>query len=154
MRGDLAVEVRGPAAGNLGGTLRTTALWSEAIVFDEIAVALDDCFATLRAARVFPVADHARQISGVDVAKSCLLADFDGAQQVGGASIPRIGHFVVTMKCGAVPRNGGGDSGGKVWEAAQLFGGGVEAGDEQRNDLEPHAHAVNASDAVKNRADA
>src|SRR5579872_4702585 len=39
--GDLAIEVRGPAARDLGGTIGTTAVGSEAVVFDEISVAAD-----------------------------------------------------------------------------------------------------------------
>src|SRR5258708_29650751 len=58
------------------------------------------------------------------------------------------------MKCSYVPGNVGGDVGEEFREAAQFVCGVVEAGDEQRHDLEPHAHAVNAPDAVENRTDA
>src|SRR5258708_33007981 len=110
MRSDLPVEVGCPAAGNLGGAMGTTALGGKAIVLDQVAVPLDDRFATLWTTCVFPIADHARQISGVDVAKSRLPADFDGAQQIVGPRIPRIGHFVVPMKCSDVPGDVGGDA--------------------------------------------
>ncbi len=39
--GDLAVELGGPAAGNLGETFWAVAFGSEAVVFDEISVAAD-----------------------------------------------------------------------------------------------------------------
>ncbi len=43
----------------------------------------------MRAACVFPIADHAGKIAGVDVAQAGLVADFDGAQQVFGVGIAR-----------------------------------------------------------------
>ncbi len=154
MGGDLAVEVGCPAAGNLGRTMRTPAFRGQTIIFDQVAAPLDDCFATLRASRVFPVADHARQIARVDVAQSSLPADFDRAQQIVRPRISRIGHLVVPMKRGHVPGNVGGDASEEFCQAAQFVGGVVEAGNQQRHDLKPHAHAVNAADAVENRSDA
>ena len=39
--GDLAFEVGGPAAGDCGGAGGAAAIFGEAIVFDQVAVALD-----------------------------------------------------------------------------------------------------------------
>src|ERR1700733_1330683 len=77
---DLAVELRGPAAGNLGGAARAAAFGSQAVVLNEISVTADQRFAALRAAGIFPGTDHAGKISGVDVTKACLLTNFGSAQ--------------------------------------------------------------------------
>ncbi len=77
--GDLRFEASGPAAGDCGRALGTAAIGGEPVVLDQIAVALDQSFAALWAARVFPWADHAGKIAGVDVAKPRVAADFDGA---------------------------------------------------------------------------
>src|ERR1700722_15455220 len=101
-RGDLTVEASRPASRNFRGTLGTTSLRGEAVTFDQITVALDQSFAALRAARVFPIANRARKIAGVEVAQAGVLADFDGAQQVFGIRIARdiVLHLVVAVKCG------------------------------------------------------
>jgi hypothetical protein len=153
---DLAVEAWGPAAGDCGGAVGATAVGGEAVIFDEIALALDQSLAALRTARVLPIADHARKIAGVDVAQAGLAADIDGAQEVVGGGVARdiVLHFVVAVKSRDVPGNVGRDAGEEFGEAAQFVGGIVEAGDEQRDDLKPQAHLVDAADALENGRDA
>src|SRR5580658_179488 len=79
-RSDLTVEASRPASRNFRGTVGTTSLCGEAVIFDQITVALDQSFAALRTARVFPVADPTGKVAGVEVAQAGVLADFDGAQ--------------------------------------------------------------------------
>ena len=120
----MAFETRGPAAGDRGGTVRTVAIGGEAIILDQIAVALDQSFMALRAARVFPLADHAGKIAGVDVAEARLAADFDGLQQIfdSGVAGDIVLHFVIAVKGGDVPRDIGRDAGEEFGEAAQFVG--------------------------------
>ena len=81
------------------------AVGGEAIVFDEVAAALNESIATVVAARVFVFPDHARQIAGVNKAQSRLLPDFDGAQQVARLRVFGIFHIVVFVKCSYMPGN-------------------------------------------------
>ena len=154
--GDLAVELTGPAAGNLAGTIRAAAFGSQAVVLNEVSVAADQGLTALRTARIFPLADHAGEVASVDVTQSGGLADFGGTQQIFGSGVALTVplHFVVGVKCGDVPWNVAGDAGEEFGEAAQLVGGVVEAGDEQRHDLKPQSHLVNAADAVEDGGDA
>ena len=80
--GDLAVELGGPAAGNLVGTIWAAAFGCQAVVLDEISVAADQSLAALWTTRVFPLSDPAGKIAGIDVTQSCITADFGGAQQI------------------------------------------------------------------------
>src|SRR5271167_1589862 len=104
VRGDLAVELCRPAAGNRRGTGWTTAVRGQAVIFDQVAAAPDQRLAALRAARVLPISDHAGKIASVDIAQARPLADLRGSQQVFGVRIARdiVLHFVVAVKCGDV----------------------------------------------------
>src|SRR5580658_1859214 len=128
MGGDLTLEAGGPAAGDWG--------------------------CAVGASRVFPFADHAGEIAGVDVAKSGLAADFDGAQQVFGVGVARIGHLIVAVEGGDVPGNVGGDLREEFGEAAEFVGVVVEAGDQERHDFEPQSRLMDAADAIENGSDA
>ena len=88
---------------------------------------------------VFPAADLAGKVSGVDVAEAGLAADFDGLQQICNVGVAGdiILHFVVAVEGGHVPRNVWRDSGEKFGEAAEFTGIVVEAGDEEGDDFEP-----------------
>ncbi len=154
--GDLTVELCGPPAGNLAGTTGAAAFGSQAVVLNEISVAADQRLTALRTTGVFPMADHAGKIAGIDVTQSGGKADFGGAQQIFGSgvavTIPL--HLVVGVKCGHVPWNVCGNAGKEFREAAQFVAGVIEAGDEQRHDLQPQSHLVNATDAVEDGGDA
>jgi len=67
----------------------------------------------LRAAGVFPGADPAGEIAGIDVAQAGGLADFGSLQQIFdvGIALAVSLHFVVAVKCGYVPRDIGRDGG-------------------------------------------
>ena len=80
--GDLAVEVRGPAARDLGGAARATAVGCEAVVLNEISVAADQSLAALRATRIFPRADPAGKIAGINVTQARRLTDVGGSARV------------------------------------------------------------------------
>src|SRR5205809_2373012 len=71
MVGDLALEFWCPPARNGRVARRAVSLRGEPIVLDEVAVALDQHFAAIVAAGVFEIADHARQVSGIDVTQAC-----------------------------------------------------------------------------------
>jgi hypothetical protein len=154
--GDLAVESWRPATGNLVRAARAAAIGGQAIIFDEVAVAADERFGALRAARVFVIADSARKISCIDVAQACLVADFGGAQKIFCRRIALAVtlHFVVGVEGSDVPGNFGRDTGDEFAEAAEFVVGIVEAGDEQRDDLKPQTQRVNAADAVEDGSDA
>src|SRR4029077_21081605 len=97
----------GPAAGNLAGTAWALAVGGQAVVFDEISVAGDERFTALWAASVFPVADHAWKIAGVDVTQSGVLTDFRGPDEIFWrcVALAIILHFVVSVERGHVPGN-------------------------------------------------
>src|SRR5580704_319890 len=154
--GNLTLEAGGPAARDRGCAVGTGAVGSQAVLFYQVAAAFDQSCMALRAARVFPGADHAGKIASIDVAEARLAADFDGAQQVFGIRVARdiVLHFVVAVKGGDVPGNVRRDSGQEFGKAAQLVGGIVEAGDEEGDDLEPEPHLVDTADAVEDGTDA
>ena len=79
MRRNLAIELSGPTAGDLAGTRGTSAVGSQAVVFDVISVSSNQSLAALRAAGVLPMADPSREVTQVDVAQPRGLADFGGA---------------------------------------------------------------------------
>ena len=105
---------------------------------------------------VFPAADLAGKVSGVDVAEAGLAADFDGLQKIFNVGVAGdiVLHFVIAVKGGYVPGNVWRDSGEKFGEAAEFAGIVVEAGDEEGDDFEPETHLVNAANAVEDGTDA
>src|SRR5208283_2689277 len=68
--------------------------------------------------------------------------------------VARIGHFVVAVEGGYMPGNTGRDAGQECGEAAQFVGRIVEAGNEERDDLKPQAHVMDAADAVEDGSEA
>ena len=61
------------------------------------------------------------------------------------------GHFVIRMEGRDVPGNIGGDAGQEFGNGAQFGVGIVEAGDYQRDHLQPESHLVDAADGIENR---
>src|SRR5258706_7506537 len=59
---------------------RTAPVRSDALLLDDVAVALDQQVAAIRAVGVLPAANPAREISRVDEPKPCPHADFTGVQ--------------------------------------------------------------------------
>ena len=112
----------GPAAGDCGGALGAVAVWGEAVVLDQIAVALDQSFVALRAARVFPFADLARE----GCRRRCSGGRTGGrfrrrAGDLRGSCRGRlVVHFVIAVKGGDVPGDIGRDFGEEFGEAAQF----------------------------------
>src|ERR1700722_13834509 len=160
MRSNLAIELGRPAARDRGFAARASAFGSQAVLFDQVAAAADQRFAALQAARVFPLANAPRQVASVDVAQASFAANFRGAQQVFDVGIALTAsliialHFVIAVKCGDVPWNVGRDACKKFGEAAQFIVIVVEAGNQQRNNLEPQSALMNAANAVENGGDA
>ena len=97
---------------------------------------------------------YAGKIAGVDVTKARARPDLGGAQQVFGPRVAGIGHLVVLVKRGDMPGNVCRNSGEKFRQPLQFVVGVVEAGNEQRNDLQPEAHRVQAADGVEDRLQA
>src|ERR1017187_6466283 len=91
------------------------------------------------------MSDLAGKIAGMDVTQPRCLTNFGSPQQIfgGGVSLAVSLHFVVRVKGSDVPRDVGRYPGNEIREAAKFIGGVIEAGDEQRNDLEPQSHLVN-----------
>ena len=65
----------------------------------------------------------------------------------------RRGHLVVAVERGDVPRNIGRHLGHEPRQAVDFVARVVEAGNQQRDDLEPDAHRVQLTDRVENRSD-
>src|SRR5690242_9978992 len=94
----------------------------------------------MMAAGIFPFANLARQISWIHIFQAGLLAEFDDAEQIiaSGAAIP-VGHFVIGMKRGHVPRHKRIDTRDKLCHAFELVSIIAEAGNDKRDDLDPEA---------------
>src|SRR5450631_130792 len=152
---DLAIELSGPATGDLAGTTGASAFGSQTVVFDEISEPADQSLAASRAACVFPMSDLAWKIAGIDVTQPRCLTNFGSLEQVfgSGVSLAVSLHFVVGVKGSDVPRDVGRYPGDEIREAAKFIWGVIEAGDQQRNDLEPQSHLVNPADAVEDGTD-
>src|SRR5208282_841900 len=105
MGGDLAVELGRPAAGDLGVASGATAFGRQAVIFDVVAVAGDDGLVATRAARVFPRADLAGKVAGIDVTETGLAAELRTLQQVFDVGVALVFslHFVVAVEGGDVP---------------------------------------------------
>ena len=140
--GALAVEAGAPAARECGvrsaGRRRPAV---SAVVLNQVAVARDQALAAGVAGGVLEVADAPGQVAGVDVAQARVAADRGRALQHRRRGVRRIGHPVVLVERGDVPRDVGRDAGEERRQAAQLRVAVVEAGDEQRDDLHPDARA-------------
>src|SRR5215471_8149401 len=135
MVGDLAFKLPRPAARDRGTAGGATALWSEAVIFNEIAVALDQQFAAVVTASIFQIANHSGQISRIDIFQAGLRSDFGGTQQIFGSGVVGIVHLVVLVKCSHVPWNEWRDAGEKLSQATQFVLGIVKARNQQSDDL-------------------
>src|ERR1700675_4952160 len=104
--GDLAVKLRAPATGYGARAFGALAIGGIPVVLDLVAVALDESGCALRTARVLELTDPARQVPGIDEAKSGALADIHCAQQVGGLGIGGIGHLLILLGRSDMPGEG------------------------------------------------
>src|SRR5437763_2188759 len=120
MISDLPLELRRPTAGNGCVARWAASFWSETIILDEIAVALNQHFPAVVTTGIFQIADHSRQISGVNVFQARLLSDFSCTLQIFGLCVIRIVHLVVFVKRGHVPRDEWRDAGERVGSATQF----------------------------------
>ena len=134
-----------------GGAL---AFRGQLVFFDRISIALDQHFATVMAMSIFQILHPPGKIASVDVAQSSFTADGGGAQQIFGTRICGRSHFVVLVKGGHVPRDVGRDVTQKGGQVPQFVVAVVEAGNEQGDDLQPHAHLVQTADGVEDRLQA
>src|SRR5580700_3588499 len=73
--GDLAGESWRPSAGNKRTAGETCSFGSQPIILDEVAISLDERDPALVTLRVLLIANHARQVSGINVFQACILSD-------------------------------------------------------------------------------
>src|SRR5947209_9407489 len=128
-----------PPSRNAGAARRAATLRSEMVPSDEVPVTLDEKFPTVRASRVLPVADHARQVPGIDVTQACPLADLCCPHQRLGAGVLWIGHFVIFVKGRYMPRNIRGHARQKLGQASQFVIGVVKPRNNYIHYLQPVA---------------
>src|SRR5207253_3564243 len=81
----------------------------------------DDHRIARRAMRALQIADGARDIARVNVAKSGAAADLVRAQELIGRGVRVRGHLVVLVEGGYVPRDIGIDAGQKFRDLRQLL---------------------------------
>ena len=112
--GDLRLEFRRPTSRNRGYCTMGNILPGKAIVFNEIAVTLDNRLAATMTARIFVTANHSRQVSSVNVTKPGLPSNCNGPQQIFRRGVVGISHFVVFVECGHMPGNVRRDAGKKI----------------------------------------
>ena len=129
-------------------TFRTFAVAGDFVVADEVTGAFDEQFAAVRAKSIFPLANAARQVAGVNKTQSFLDADFRRADELARRSSRRVGDFVIGMKRRDVPRNVAADRGEEFRDGAQFVFAVVESGHDQRDDFQPQAAFVHHADAV------
>src|SRR6266851_8095723 len=95
---NLSAKRRIPPPWNAPTTRRAATLRSKEVACDQITVAFNEQLLAVRATRVLPVADHAWQVSGIDVTQACPLADLCCPHQRLGAGVLWIGHLVIFVK--------------------------------------------------------
>ena len=101
--------------------------------------------------RALQIADGARDIAGIDVAQSGAPADLVGAQELFGRGIRVRRHLVILMERRDVPRNVGIDARQELGDLRQLLVRIVEAGNDERDDLDPDAALLETLDRIEHR---
>src|SRR2546428_13604447 len=81
----------------------------QAVCSDRVAVALDEEAAAAGAVRVLEIADPPGEVSRVDELEALLLPDGGRPDQSRHGSVVRVGHLVVLVERGDVPRDFGRD---------------------------------------------
>src|SRR3974390_3415250 len=102
---------------------------------------------------VFEVVDLPRQVARVHVTKAISASDLRRLEQHVNRRIRRLLHLVVAVKCGDMPRNIRRDAGDKCGQAFEFVARAVEARNEQRDDLDPKLHRMEAPNRVEDRLD-
>ncbi len=108
------------------------------------------------ATRVLPGTNLARKVAGVDETQSFGGADLCRTDQSPSAGRLRLGHLVILVEGGDVPGNVRADRDEKACGLAQFLVAVVEAGDDERDNLQPEAalehHADGAQDVFQGAA--
>jgi len=138
-----------PDAGDLGVAVGAVGAF-HAVACDVEAAAFDEGGVAAGAMRVFAVAEAAGDVAGVDVAQSGFFSEVVGAYKRSGGRSAGVLHFVVGMECGDVPGHVNGNARDELGDAAKFVVAVVEAGDDQRDDLDPESHVVQALDGLQN----
>src|SRR5688572_21576116 len=84
--------------------IRTISIRLHAVLLHEEAEPLDDRRVAVVTTRVFPLADLARQIAGIEVFQAGLLAELDDLHEIfDGRLTVAVGHLVVRVERRHVP---------------------------------------------------
>src|SRR5215475_12032031 len=137
-----------PDSGNLPRTLRTNAIPDTHCSYS-VSPTINQQLVAIGTIGVFPTAYKPRQVTGVNEVQPFRFPKFCSTQQRSGRSIVRIGHLVVLMECGDVPRDISRDSRQEPRDVAKLFVTIIESRDDERHDLQPEAHRMHAFDRVE-----
>src|ERR1700736_1101077 len=127
MVSNLSFELACPVAWNTSTASRTTAVGGQAIVFHKISIAPNDRLSASVTSGVFMFRYDSRQVSGVDISQTSILADRSRAPQIFWARIVGIVHLVILVESGDVPGNEGRDIRQKIRQAPQFILRVVEA---------------------------
>src|SRR5438094_3251719 len=100
------------------------------------------------AASVFVTADPTRKVACIDVLQAGRLADRRRPEQGLRRRVVRVLHLVVLVEGGHVPGDAGREAGEETCDISQLFVAVIEAGNDQRDDLEPETHLMHHPNAV------
>src|SRR2546430_6083522 len=100
------------------------------------------------AAGVFVAADPARKVAGIDVLQAGRLADRRRPEQGLRRRVVGVLHLVILVEGGHVPWDAGREASEEPGDVPQLLVAVIEAGNDQRHDLEPEAHLVHHPNAV------
>src|SRR6266850_980239 len=109
---------------------------------DSVSGALDQQLAATGTPGIFPVADTAWKIAGVNEVQSFGFPHLCRAKQRADRSIIRICHLVVLMKCRDMPGDVRRYSCQKLRYIAKLLVAVVEPGNQQRHDFQPESHHI------------
>src|SRR5215467_7837063 len=138
-----------PDSGNPPRTLRASAIPDTHCSYS-VSRTINQQLTAIGAISVFPIAHKTRQVTGVNEVEPFRFSKFCSTQQRSGRSIFRIGHFVVLMECGDVPRDIPRDSRKELRDVAKLFVTIVESWDDERHDFQPKAHRMQALNRFEN----
>src|SRR5207253_6947220 len=109
-----------PYAGDPPTARRAAAVASDPLLANRIAVALDQELPAVGAPGMLPTVDSTREVTRVDELQARRRPDLARAKQRLGRGVVGIGHPVVLVERGDVPRNFGAHGGHVVGGATQL----------------------------------
>src|SRR5215467_12806570 len=151
--GNLPFKSRSPSAGDSISAIRAAAIRRQPVLFDKIAISLNQQTTAVRAIRIFECADSSRQVPRINKFKASLLPNFSCTVKVLRFGILRVGHLVILVESRYVPGNIRRDARQKLCQLPEFIVGIIEPRNEQRNDLDPDSHFVQTADGIEDRGD-